>query len=159
MTKLEFTPIFNRLLKDYSLEKKFNSGQIDAYFEYLRHHDRDDFIVAAKRIPACEIPTAYKPFPTAECIQNYILDAKEQRLLQRQQSFPKNAQDLYRRGNGGLDDTPGGKDWAKLMALFITNGRGTYRVSEAQKFREAHPDWIQQHPALNEVLSSLVGGL
>lgn len=157
MTKLEFQPIFKRLLKDYGVEKKMNVGQIESFFDYLRHHDKEDFMSAARRIPALEVSTAYKPFPTAECMQKYILDAQETRGHREKHTAPRSLEEIHRRGSGGItDSSPGGRAWAGLMMIMIRRGTGNYRKKLAAQFVHDHSEWLGKNASFMENLQEFM---
>ncbi len=71
------------------LRKGFNNYAlpdvtIDAIWEDLRGYDARDWFTGCKRILANERPTSYVPFPTADCMLHYLLDAQEQRRTREQ---------------------------------------------------------------------------
>lgn len=144
MTKHEFTQPFSDLMKAYGA--KFTEGQITSFFDELRSCDVRDFCYAVRRIPANEV----RGFPPASVVRNYILDAKEGRILREKTQEPKSIEDVARRYSLKRDISPEQAAWAKLCASMIRVGvvsreAKMARVRLIEQFIDERGDWLGGH--------------
>lgn len=115
MTKPDFLSIFMGLMNAYTVQ--FTPGQIESFFEELHNSHPEDFAHAAKRIPANEV----RGFPPAKVIMNYVLDAKEGRILREKAQMPRDIEQVLSR-HLKHDRTKEQVAWAKLCTAMIKCG-------------------------------------
>lgn len=153
MTKAEFGPLFTKLELAYDIQH--TAGEISSYFTELNGHDVRDFAVAVGRLPANEPRTAYKPFPTAKLIREYVLDAQETRRLQEKREMPQSIDEAITRSVEKGERHPSEQAFGHL-ACSIVRAVVLKNLHERQPsiraFLLEHNDWLKDHADLRDWL-------
>lgn len=149
MKEAEFVHIFADLEKAYG--RSHTPGEIQSYWRELKDYWADDFRVAAQRLPANEPPTAYRPFPTATTIREYILDAQEARRLATARTAPT-LDTLEQTYSSHIDRDPSEQAFGHLCLALIRHSLGSgadrrNRVALIDQFCQDHADWLDTHAA------------
>lgn len=143
MTKPEFLTSFSKLQEAY--DTLLTEGEIESYFAELGGYDARDLARAVQRIPANEPRTAYKPFPGAAAIRNYILDAQESRRIQEQRQQPQGLEDVLARSQKHKH-TPEQLAWGKLCCtlslLSLDRAPINKRVRLIEDFIDNNAPWL-----------------
>jgi hypothetical protein len=156
MNRIDFNTIFLPLMSVYEVE--LNRGQQDSYFEVLKALLGVDFADAAKRLPATELKTHYKPFPTAPTIKTYVESAREARILDEKASRPRDLDEVYRR-TLTHNHTPEQEAFQKLCygmykAGGLTAEAKRLRIKFIEAFTGSHRDWLSTREELREFLAT-----
>ena len=148
MTEVEFIHIFADLEKAYG--RSHTPGEIQSYWGELKAYWPEDFRVAANRLPANEPPNAYRPFPTANTIRNYILDAQEARRWREQHQQARSLEDAMHRSLSHIERHPSEQAFVHMVIAFILHGLRTPEARQQRRdlieaFLREHQEWLATH--------------
>ena len=148
MNKLEFTKLLGQLGAAYGM--KFNPQQINAYYRELGGADARDLAEAIERLPALET----RGMPNARTIDQYVADAREQRLYDEKQANTKTLDNLYDVYREQAPPEPE-QAYSAICAAYIKWRMDGWKekpwVAMAQQFLKDHMEWMADPRKATEV--------